>query len=134
MTVKLFNFFCAFVIIKWQHFFRAKKFDEQGLSDNGMKVVSETDIDIVLPLQNVSRKVMLVPHADEAARGPIYVVNDFMRRIFPISAGTVVVPYYPVRNDMIEVRGDDKDSLLKGTCPCLQYEAENCDCSIFCKT
>lgn len=129
VTVKLFNFFCAFVVNKWQHFFRAKKFDEQGLSDNGMKVVSETDIDIVLPLQNVSRKVMLVPHADEAARGPIYVVNDFMRRIFPISAGTVVVHYYPVRNDMIEVRGD-----VEGTCPCLQYEAENCDCSIFCKT
>lgn len=113
VTVKLFNFFCAFVVNKWQHFFRAKKFDEQGLSDNGMKVVSETDIDIVLPLQNVSRKVMLVPHADEAARGPIYVVNDFTRRIFPISAGTVVVHYYPVRNDMIEVRGDDEDSLWK---------------------
>ena len=56
---------------------------------------------------------MLVPHAHEAARGPICVVNDFMRRIFPISAGTVVVPYYPVRNDMIEVRGDDEDSLWK---------------------
>lgn len=40
-------------------------------------------------------------------------LNDFMRRIFPISPDTVVVPYYPVQNDMILVRGDDEDSLWK---------------------
>lgn len=33
-----------------------------------------------------------------------------MRRIFPVSAGTVVVPYYPVKNDMILVQGEDEDS------------------------
>ena len=34
-------------------------------------------------------------------------------RIFPISTGAVVVLYYPVKNDMILVRGDDEDSFWK---------------------
>ena len=44
---------------------------------------------------------------------PTYVVIDFMRRMFPVNAGTVVVPYYPVKNDMILVQGDDEDSFWK---------------------
>ena len=36
-----------------------------------------------------------------------------MRRMFPVNAGTVVVPYYPVKNDMILVQGDDEDSFWK---------------------
>lgn len=56
---------------------------------------------------------MFVFYVDEVVRGLIYVVNDFMRRIFLISVGIVVVFYYFVWNDMIEVRGDDEDLLWK---------------------
>ena len=81
-----------------------------GYSDTGWRVVEERDNEIVAPLQNISRKVML--SVNDPGR-PTYVVIDFIRRIFPVSAGTVVVPYYPVKNDMILVQGDDEDSLWK---------------------
>ena len=106
-TVKLLNFFCAFVCDKWELFFKAKEFQDVGCSDTGWKVVEEGDNTIVAPLQNISRKVMLF--VNDTGR-PTYVVIYFMRRIFPVSAGTVVVPYYPVKNDMILVQGDDEDS------------------------
>lgn len=112
-VVKVLDFFCVFVADKWQLFFQAKKFEAQVFSNNGMKVISETDNDIVGPLKNVSRKVMLFLHESDEPGDPLYVVIDFMRRMFPISAGTVVVLYYPVRNDMILVRGDDEDILWK---------------------
>ena len=112
--VKLLDLLCVFVIDQWKLFLRAKKFEEQGFSNNGLKVVSEMENDtVVVPLRNVSRKVMLFVHERDEAGRPSYIVIDFMRRIFPISAGTVVVPYYPVKNDMILVRGDDEDSLWK---------------------
>lgn len=81
-----------------------------GYSDTGWKVVGEKDNEIVVPLQNISRKVML--SVEDTGR-PTYVVIDFMRRIFPVNAGTVVVSYYPVKNDMILVQGDDEDSFWK---------------------
>lgn len=81
-----------------------------GYSDRGWKVVEEKDNEIVAPLQNIGRKVML--SVEDTGR-PTYVVIDFMRRIFPVSASTVVVPYYPVKNDMIIVQGDDEDSFWK---------------------
>lgn len=56
---------------------------------------------------------MLSPHETDESGKPWYAVINFMRRIFPISGGTVVVPYYPVKNDMILVRGDDEHSLWK---------------------
>ena len=109
-TVRLLNFFSAFVCDRWQLFFKAKEFKDVGYSDTGWKVVEEQDNEIVAPLQNISRKVML--SVEDTGR-PTYVVIDFMRRIFPVNAGTVVVPYYPVKNDMILVQGDDEDSFWK---------------------
>ena len=109
-TVRLLNFFSAFVCDTWQLFFKAKELKDVGYSDTGWKVVEEQDNEIVAPLQNISRKVML--SVEDTGR-PTYVVIDFMRRIFPVNAGTVVVPYYPVKNDMILVQGDDEDSFWK---------------------
>lgn len=37
----------------------------------------------------------------------------YMRRIFPVTPGTVVVPYYPCVNDMVYVRGDDEDTIWR---------------------
>lgn len=33
--------------------------------------------------------------------------------IFPVTPGTVVVPFYPSVNDMIYVRGDDADTIWR---------------------
>ena len=33
-------------------------------------------------------------------------VLDFARRIFPVNTETVVIPYFPVQNDMVKVKGD----------------------------
>ena len=108
--MRLLNFFSAFVCDRWQLFLKAKEFKDVGYSDTGWKVVEEQDNEIVAPLQNISRKVML--SVEDTGR-PTYVVIDFMRRMFPVNAGTVVVPYYPVKNDMILVQGDDEDSFWK---------------------
>lgn len=34
-------------------------------------------------------------------------VIDFMRPIFPVREDTVVVAYYPVTDDMVDVKGDN---------------------------
>ena len=59
-----------------------------------------------VPLANLSRKLMLYPSEDIGLDPQNFIVVDFMRRIFPVSADQVVVPYYPVLNDMVEVQGD----------------------------
>lgn len=94
ITVRLLNFFSAFVCNTWQLFFKAKEFQDKSCSDTGWKVLEEGENEIVAPLQNISRKVMLSVNDTDR---PTYVVIDFMRRIFPVSAGTVVIPYYPVK-------------------------------------
>ena len=113
--VKLLDLLCVFASDEWKLFLRAKKFEEQNFSSNGMKVVTQMDNDTVSPIGNISRKVMLSPHETDESGNPLYtvIIIDFMRRIFPTSAGIVVVPYYPVKNDLILVRGDDEDSLGK---------------------
>ena len=112
-TSQLLNLFSAFVVDKWKLFFKAKKFQEEGFSNIGMKLVSETDDHIVGSLESISRKVTLLSCGNDETGKPLFAVIDFMRRIFPIRADTVVVPYYPVRNDMVLVKGDDGGALWK---------------------
>ena len=56
---------------------------------------------------NISRKVMLYPIGDEI------LVIDYMRRLFPVAFGTVVVPCYPVQNDMVLVKGEGESDIWK---------------------
>jgi hypothetical protein len=44
----------------------------------------------------ISRKIMLTQNYDEY-QGLIYTIVDYMRRLFPVTYGTVVMPYYPAR-------------------------------------
>lgn len=91
-TVRLLNFFSASVCDTWQ--LKAKEFKDVGYSDTGWKVVEEQDNEIVASLQNISRKVMLLVEDTERSS---YLVIAFMKRIFPVNAATVVVPYYPIK-------------------------------------
>ena len=84
-------------------FIRGKKLEWDGHSINSEhRKVKETQDRIFAELDNVSRKVMLLELTTDPG---CFLVIDFMRRIFPIAPGTVVLPYYPVVNDMVMVRG-----------------------------
>lgn len=79
---------------------KAKRFEWDGYSNNSNhRKVKETNNYVFVELQNVSRKVML--QESDGNR----IVIDFMRRLYPISSATVVLPYYPVVNDMVMVKG-----------------------------
>ena len=84
-----------------------KKFEWDGHSINSdhRKVKETNNFNYVYAeLEKVSRKVMLQESATD--HGSFFVI-DFMRRLFPITLGNVVLPYYPVVNDMVMVRGAD---------------------------
>lgn len=75
-------------------FIRGKKFEWDGHSINSEhRKVKETQDCIFAELENVSRKVMLLELTTDPES---FLVIDFMRRLFPIAPGTVVLRYYPV--------------------------------------
>ena len=78
-----------------------------GFTSWGLPLVKQSDECILTQLSNLSRKVMLFPSHEDEDGEQIYVVIDFMRRIFPVRDETVVVPYYPVTDDMVDVKGDN---------------------------
>ena len=81
--------------------------ESEGFSSTGPPLVKRSDTLILTLMASLNRRVMLYPsHADESG-GQIFIVVYFMRRIFPIQCDTVVVPYYPVTDDMVNVKGDN---------------------------
>ena len=91
------------------YFVHAKSFQSLGFNDNVGHLVQEGNQINVFRVENISRKVILAKDEDVAGR-PSYLVVDYLRRIFPVTPGTVVVPYCPCINDMVFVRGDDEDT------------------------
>ena len=78
-----------------------------GFTSWGLPLVKQSDECMLTQLSNLSRKVMLFPSHEDEDGEQIYVVIDFVRRIFPVRDDTVVVPYYPVIDDMVDVKGDN---------------------------
>lgn len=78
--------------------------------DIPQNVVKKYNFSEIIPLSNLSRKVMLYTPVEGicGATGNLYIVVDYMRRIFPISEDLVVIPYYPVINDMVNIQGDEE--------------------------
>ena len=78
------------VLSQRRAFIKAKKFEWDGhsiISDH--RNVKETNHYLFVELENVSRKVML--QALTTDPGGFFVI-DFMRRLFPITVGNVVLP------------------------------------------
>lgn len=73
----------------------------------GLPLVKRSDEVLLTATTNLSRKVMLFPSNQNEDGEQLYIVMDFMRRIFPVAVDTVVVPYFPVADDMVNVKGDD---------------------------
>ena len=44
---------------------------------------------------------------DDLSDGQCFIHVAYMRRVFPVTEGTVVVPYYLVVHDMVEVKEKD---------------------------
>ena len=91
------------------YFVNAKSFRSLGFTDNGGRLVQEGNQISIFRVENISRKVILAEDEDVAGH-PSYLVVDYLRRIFPVTPGTVVVPCYPCVNDMVFVRGYDEDT------------------------
>ena len=63
-------------------------------------------LSLLKPAQ-IDRKTMLYPLDDESGN---MIVVDFNRRSLPITAEDVRIPFYPEKDDMVKILGDD-DSL-----------------------
>lgn len=92
-------------------FCKGKRFEYDGVTDLGLKVVNPTDTTVLFKASVLSRKVMLCArnedNDDDGDERHCFILVDYMQRVFPVTEGTVVVPYYPVVNDMIKIKGDD---------------------------
>ena len=94
------------------YFVCARPFRGLGFNGNGGRLVQEDYQLTVFPVENISPKVIFAKDEDVAGQ-PSYLVVNFMCCIFPVTPGTVVVPFYPCVNDMIYVRGDDADTIWR---------------------
>ncbi|KAL9976592.1 hypothetical protein ACROYT_G013913 [Oculina patagonica] len=94
-------------------FCKGKHFEYDGATDIGLKKVCPTDEVVIFEASLLSRKVMLFARNDndeqenDLREGQCFILVDYMRRVFPVTEGTVVVPYYPVVHDMVEIKGND---------------------------
>ena len=91
-------------------FCKGKHFKYDGEAGIGQKQVCPTDETVIFEASLLSRKVMLFArndNEDDLREGQSFILVDFMRRVFPVIEGTVVVPYYPVVHDMVEIKGND---------------------------
>ena len=112
-------------------FLRLKRFCWAGDAINSYhKTVQEDNQIVVGELKYISRKVMLqkVPGGDNKL-----IVIDFMRRIFPIVSGSVIVPYYPVLNDMVLVQGGAEDEIWKARVSAFNLRQKTLQCRFFVK-
>ena len=104
VVVELQNLFTVHINDHYEAFFEAKKF--VNVNGGHMKV-QPSDQEIVGRTEHISRKIMLHPTSDA------FTVIDFMRRIFPVTVGSVVVPCYPLQNDMVLVRSDKEAAVWR---------------------
>ena len=112
VAVELRKIFRVPVADQSMYFVCAKPFRVLGFSGCGGKLVQEGDQINVFPVESISRKVILAKDEDVGGH-PSYLVVDYMRRIFSVTQGTIVVPYCPCINDMVYVRGDNEDTTWK---------------------
>lgn len=63
---------------------------------------------LISPVGAISRKVMLYNY-DQGGNPNTRTVIDFQREQMPITFASITVPFFPERNDMILIRGDDPD-------------------------
>lgn len=90
-----------------------KLLDDEGaiLTDpfsGGVLVDISVSGHLVAPVGAISRKVMLYSYEQDCNPNTRTVI-DFQREKMPITFMNITVPFFPARNDMILIRGDDPD-------------------------
>jgi len=95
------------------YFVCAKPYRILGFSGCSGKLIQEGDqVNVFSVESSISRKVILTKDEDVAGH-PSYLVVDYMMHIFPVTRGTVAVPYCPCINDSVYVMGDDEATTWK---------------------
>ena len=95
-------------------FCKGKHFKYDGEAEIGLRQACPTDDKIIFEASILSRKVMLfarnnndhVQENDLMDGQLCFILMDYMRRVFPVTRGTVVVLFYPVVHDMVTIEGD----------------------------
>ena len=94
-------------------FCKGQNYKYDGEAELGPTQVCPTDDTIIFEAPLLSRKVMLFARnenddeqEDNFRDGQRFIPMDYVRQVFPVTEGTVVVPYYPVVHDMVEIKGD----------------------------
>ena len=80
-------------------------FDE--LRNDHNDVVELSNETAIITVTSISRKVMLYPHPVGSTE--TFAVVDFERSIMPISWADIVVPFYPMVNDIVVIRGENDE-------------------------
>ena len=95
-----------------KYFLCCKPFEEVIGNNNGGRLVQTGLNTIVIATDSISYKVMLA-RADAVNGHTAFLVVDYMRRIFSVRPGTVVVHYFPCVHDMVLVRGDHEQTVWR---------------------
>ena len=128
---KILNIFTVHISGQSRAFLALKRFHWAGdATSSDHKIVQEDNQIVVGELHCISRKVMLKKQFDGDNK---FLLIDFMRRIFPIAYGSVVVPYYPVTNDMVLVQGGAADEIWKARVTAFNLHRRTLQCRFFVK-
>lgn len=112
-------------------FLRLKRFCWAGNAINSyLKTVQEDNQIVVGELKCISRKVMLQKVLDGDNK---LIVIDFIRRILLIVSGSVIVPYYPVLDDMVLVQRGAEDEIRKARVSAFNLQQKTLQCRFFVK-
>ena len=80
------------------------------LTNDYHEIVEMSNEVAFIAVTSVSRKVMLYPcHVDSAET---FAVVDFERPNMPINLGHIAVPFYPMVNDIVVIRGENNEILV----------------------
>lgn len=131
IVAKILNIFTVRISEQSRAYLTLKRFHWAGDATNSdHKTVEESNHVSVGELRNISRKVMLQRIQDSENK---FILIDFMRRIFPIVSGSVVVSYYPVMNDMVLVQGEASDEEWKARVTAFNMQRKSLQCRFFVK-
>ena len=78
---------------------------------SGNPIVKETAETVTIKGQDIMRKVMIYPMANENDTSN-FIVIDYERPIFPLLLQDILVPQYPQVGDMVAVNGENDETWL----------------------
>ena len=113
-------FICGVIDNQFHSFLRgnffADKEDDNGNPEtccyNMGKLVVPSLQQVIVPTDNILRKVMLYPIPEHLDNPDCYIVIDYMRKSLPITCDDVNVPFYPEPNDVVVVACADGEDYI----------------------